>query len=140
MAGMLSTLFAAYIMCLRWEWASDSVMCSDGMCVAVGEHSGGSWKHAPSVCWSVEGSRCGAGGVPIAARAVTGEWFAGIWNKGWGSPGEECGKKPGENSAELSFPVDKIEYKQGQNVWRPAGRWTDGFLTSCGRAALCWMW
>lgn len=34
---MLSTLFTAYIMCLRWEWATDSVMCSDGMCVAVGK-------------------------------------------------------------------------------------------------------
>lgn len=60
---------------------------------------------------------------------MAGEWFAGIWNKGWGSPGQEYGKKAGENSGELSFAASKIEYKQGQDVWRPGGGWTDGFWT-----------
>lgn len=35
----------------------------------------------------------------------------------------------GENSAELSFSVGKIEYKWGQEVgWVPVGEWTDGFF------------
>lgn len=46
----------------------------------------------------------------------------------------------GEDSAELSFPVGKIDYKRGQEVWVPAGGWTDGFSdTWFGRAALCWL-
>lgn len=58
------------------HYVSQMAVCSAGMCVPVGKHSGGSWKRAPSVCWSVEGSRCGAGEVPIPA--LPGEWFAGI--------------------------------------------------------------
>lgn len=26
-------------------------------------------------------------------RGMTGEWFASVWNRGFGSPGEEYGKK-----------------------------------------------
>lgn len=118
---MLSTLFTAYIMCLGWGWATDSVMCSDGMCVPVGKHSGGSWKPAPSGCWSAEGVGVGLGRCPWPHVQQQGS--------GWGSPGQEYGKKPGENSAELSSPVGNIEYNQGQDVWRPLGGWTDGFLT-----------
>lgn len=33
----------------------------------------------------------------------------------------------GENSAELSFPVGKIEYKVGQEVW---GQQVDGLMVS----------
>lgn len=113
---MLSTLFTAYIMCLGWGWATDSVMCSDGMCVPVGKHSGGSWKPAPSGCWSAEGVGVGLGG----ARGPT--------CNNWGVAGAVQGS-PGENSAELSSPVGNIEYNQGQDVWRPLGGWTDGFLT-----------
>lgn len=47
-----------------------------------------------------------------------GEWFGSIWNKDFGSPGEEMGRNTsGENSAELSFSVSKIKDKQRQEAW-----------------------
>lgn len=51
---------------------------------------------------------------------MMGERFGSIWNKDFGSPGEEMGRNTlGENSDELSFSVGKIKDKQRQEVWLP---------------------